>query len=447
MPPHWPSSYCESQEKRLVTLESEFPGVAPYLLLMPQRKQQDSCSQGYHMNRDQRASMEMTRRYPQEWPNTLSAREGDDGPLMTAPISLSEIYRPPPAPLVFAEAERVAEEARAFVLPHLKKLSGNPRLQQPFDETVSMCSQLISHGDSEGVFLATVFFTLQFVNDDLCDGQDVYDLLRATPATQQIAGVLKTVRAQPSLLAIAMASIIQVLREPVHDSFPVELGEFGRQVFLYDAFKEFSCRLHSYGQRTGSPHFASWLVELCESLVRFCRSHALIYQNMNSVSIQEYATHKLTNCGMHHTLLLLELATKSFLSPQQRRMPAISELCHHCCQVGSLLNEVMSYEKEHLHEKSGNLVAVIMDKQGCDLRTAVEQLLKQARHHRDELQRLALQVLTEHRGEDEEHRALQQWVRAMETTAAGCWHWQIAGTSRYQSPTSPFLELRTATRT
>jgi hypothetical protein len=306
-----------------------------------------------------------------------------------------------------------------------------------------MCAQLCPDGDYEGVFLATVFFTLQFVNDDLCDGYDVYEELQANPASQRIAAVLRTIREQPYLLARAMELIIHVIREPAHDQFPEELGEAGRETFLYAAFKEFALRLHSYGQRIGSPHFGSWLHELCTSLARFCRSHALIYRDIESISIEEYSRHKLTNCGMHHTILLMELATKSFLSPEQRQHPLTVDLFRCCCSIGSLLNEVMSYEKEHFRERSGNLVAVIMKKRGCDLRAAVEEVLLLARRHGSALQRLAEQARAELSTERDEHLLLRQWVCRMETMAAGCWHWQIAGTTRYQSPTSPFAELRT----
>ena len=358
-------------------------------------------------------------------------------------ICLSEIYRPPLAPPVFPEIERVTQEARSFILRHLARLGGGPRLERPLDETVSMCAQLCPDGDYEGVFLATVFFTLQFVNDDLCDGYDVYEVLQANPASQRIAAVLRTIREQPHLLARAMESIIHVIREPTRDQFPEELGEAGREAFLYPAFKEFALRLHSYGQRVGSPHYGSWLHELCESLARFCRSHALIYRNIESISIEEYSQHKLTNCGMHHTLLLMELATRSFLSPEQRQLPLTTDLFHCCCSIGSLLNEVFSYEKEHFRERSGNLVAVIMHKRGCSLRAAVEEVLLLARRHCSALQRLADQARAELSMERDEHQSLRRWVRRMETMAAGCWHWQIAGTTRYQSSTSPFAELRT----
>lgn len=384
---------------------------------------------------------------------TLSHPEGGGvlhGLTMAQPatelIRLSDLYMPPPTPPVFPEIDRVTQEARRFILRYLERLGGGPRLERPLEETVSMCAQLCPDGDSEGVFLATVFFTLQFVNDDLCDGQDVYEVLAANPASQRIAAVLRTVREHPPLLARAMESILHVMRDPAHDRFPDELGEAGRETFLYEAFQEFARRLHSYGRRTGSPHFESWLDELCTSLARFCRSHALIYRNAESLSIEEYSQHKLTNCGMHHTLLLMELATGSFLSPAQRRHPLTVDLFRCCCSIGSLLNEVMSYEKEHFRERSGNLVAVVMHRRGCGLRAAVEEVLLLARSHRFALQRLAVQARAELSTGNDEDRLLRQWVGRLETMAAGCWHWQIAGTTRYQSSTSPFSELRTHAR-
>jgi len=374
-------------------------------------------------------------------PFTLSLP--DEERLATELICISDIYMPPPAPPVFPGIDRVAQEARSFILRYLDRLGGGPRLERPLNETVSMCSQLCPDGDDEGMFLATVFFTLQFVNDDLCDGHDVYEALQANPASRRIAAVLRTVREHPHLLAEAMESIIHVIREPTQDQFPTELGEAGREAFLYEAFKEFARRLHSYGHRVRSPHYESWVHELCGSLARFCRSHALIYRNIESISIEEYSRHKLTNCGMHHTALFMEVAAGAFLSPEQRQHPLATDLFRCCCSIGSLLNEVMSYEKECFRERSGNLVAVIMRRRGCDLRAAVEEVLLLARRHDSALRRLAEQARAELSMERDPHQTLGPWVRRMETLAAACWHWQIAGTTRYQSLTSPFAELRT----
>lgn len=358
-------------------------------------------------------------------------------------IRLGDGYDAPPSLPTCVDAKRVTLEVRRFILPYLTRLHGGPRLERPIAETSSMSSQIFPEAAYEELRLASIFLTLQFICDDLFDGQDVLDELRAIPAAQPAADVLQRIRERPSLVADGTKAILQVLRDPYYEPAALPPGSAIRDVFLFDAFAECARLLADYGHRCPSPYYGAWLNELGASLARFSASHGQIYRDIDRLSVEEYSAHKLTNCGMHHTILMMEFATRSILSPEQRQQPLLTSLERHCRHLGSLLNEVISYEKEALRERSGNLVTVIMSKRCCDLRTAVDAVLRLARGHAERLAQARQQAMAAFCAASEEHQLLRRWVRGIDSLAAGCWHWQITGTTRYQSSTSPFVELCT----
>lgn len=379
---------------------------------------------------------------PSEVPTAVSRALGHPGRAEGPPgrIQLASLYRFPTPPRDFPEVDRLAREARDWLLRHVEGLGGGQRLERPIDETVSMCCQLFPDADYEGNFLTTIFITLEFVSDDIFDGLDVYDVLLASPRGQQVAAEMRLLRANPRLLAEGMKAGVRIIQDPVYPT--PDLGpEVSGALFFYDALRDFSRRLHAYGRRSGSPHFDYWLGSLCKALVAFSTSHAHIYQDVATLSVEEYAEHKLINCGMTHTVHFLELSINGFLGEKHHQLPLIKDLKRHCCHVGSLLNEIFSYEKEVFREKTGNLLLVLMLKEQVDLEEATRRVAALAQHHGDEFMRLRNQAMAEFSGEDEENRLLRRYVSALEMLTAACWSWQLEGTTRYLSPTSPFAEL------
>jgi hypothetical protein len=355
-------------------------------------------------------------------------------------IRLAPLYRFPTPHRIFPAAERLKSEARAWLLQYVERLGVGPRLERPIDETLSMCSYLFPDADFEGNFLATIFTTLEFVNDDIFDGLDIYDALLASPRSQWVAEEMRLMRAQPHLLAQGLLAGVRIIRDPTSPAPDLGPGVSGA-LFLYDALRDFSTRLHEYGRRSGSPHFAFWVESLCNALIAFSTSHANIYQDITTRSVEEFAEHKIINCGMSHTVHLLELAMNCFLSEEHHELPIIKELKRHCYHVGSLLNEIFSYEKEAFREKIGNLLLVFMLKEQVDLEEATRRVAAWAQRHGDDFVRLRDRAMTEFSESDEDGRLLRRYVSALEMLMAACWSWQLEGTTRYLSPTSPFAEL------
>lgn len=370
--------------------------------------------------------------------DVLVHQDGPVGP--PGGIQLSPLYRFPTPHKVFPAAERLMSEARVWLLQYVERLGGGPRLERPLDETLSMCSYLFPEADFEGNFLATIFTTLEFVNDDLFDDLEIYKTLLASPHSQWVAEEMRLMRAQPLLLAQGMLAGVRIIRDPTSPTPALGPGVSGA-LFFYDALRAFSERLHEYGRQSGSPHFGFWVESLCNALIAFAKSHATIYQDISTRTVEEFAEHKIINCGMSHTVHLLELAMNCFLSKEQHELPIIKELKQCCYHVGSLLNEIFSYEKEAYREKIGNLLLVVRLKENVDLEEATRRVAAWAQRHGEAFLQARDRALEEFSADDEDSRLLRRYVSGLEMLIAACWAWQLEGTTRYLSPTSPFAEL------
>lgn len=358
-------------------------------------------------------------------------------------IRLTELFRFPLKHKIFPDAQRLMADARGWLLPYVIPLGGAERVRYIIDETLSMCAYLYPEADYEGILLATSFLTLEFVNDDLLDGADVYEALQASgEAGRHTADDLRRIRSNPRILVEGILGGVSLLRNPSVDprSFSFPDGISGR-MFLHEAIHDLSVRLHDFGQRRGGPHFGSWIEGFCDALIRFGTSHRRVYTKMDAVTVEEYTEHKFVNSGMLHTVELLDLAMGTFLSPDQYKHPVIAGLRDRCCRIGSLLNEIASYEKEVFRENATNLLLVMMRKLDIDLEAATRRVAALVDRYAEDVVQLVKQAQKDFDGDDEDSRTLRRYVHGLELIAAACWYWQVEGTLRYKSSTSPFAEL------
>jgi hypothetical protein len=342
---------------------------------------------------------------------------------------------------IFPDGQHLMAESRSWLLPYVTPLGGDARIKYIIDETLSMCPYLYPDADREGLFLATTFLTLEFVNDDLLDGADVIDALCASgDLGQRTAEDLQKIRSNPRALVQGLLMGVELLRNPETNFRSVVFPDgITGQLFLHQAIHDISVRLHDFGRRSNSSYFSAWIGSMCDALARFGASHENIYAKIEEMSAEGYTEHKFVNSGMLHTVQLLELATGSFLSPEQHELPLIAELKNCCCRIGSLLNEIASYEKEVFRENAANLLLVIMLKLDVDLETATRHVARLVQRYTDDVMRLREQASVQFAGDD--NRGLLQYARGLESLAAACWHWQVQGTPRYKSATSPFAEF------
>jgi hypothetical protein len=371
-------------------------------------------------------------------------RERRDSPHGVPPgsIELGKLCEFPLGENVFHDAPRLMSEARHWLLRYVDPLGSGDHLRHTIDETLSMCSYLYPEGSYEGVLLATIFLTLGFVVDDIFDGVDIYRALGNSDAGQRVLADLETLRCNPRTLTEGMLFTVKLIKDPDADframRFPDDVSG---ELFLHNAFHDFAQRMHGFGAQARSSYFPAWLQTFGDSFAHFCLSHANIYNKLEETTVEQYAEHKFINSGMLHTIHILELAMGSFLSPSQHKLPLVIELTTRCRRIGSLLNEITSYEKEVFHEKAGNLLLVMMMKQGVSLEVATRHVIGRIQNNVDRVISLLRDAHREFTGDDDDSRKMLQYVRGIEMITAACWHWQLNGTTRYKSITSPFAEL------
>ncbi|KAF4340739.1 terpene synthase [Fusarium beomiforme] len=324
-----------------------------------------------------------------------------------------------------------------------RKLGAEKLIKGIVDETASMCAYLYPTADDEGIFLATGFMTVQFVNDGIFDSAAIFKAIQATPTRQRLAIDLQRLRDTPQRLAEGIMCAARIMQDPfTYRECREMMADFTTDPFLLGALQDLSKRLHTRGRRINKRRFEVWLTKFCDAMKDFGKSHALIYSEAKNMTVEDYADHKLRNSGMIYTVLFVELATGNFLSGEHNAMPCMRQMQQHCEKIGSLLNEIFSYEKETFLEDTNNLLAVLMRTENINLHETSRQVAAMSQRHAQEVKRIRLEIEAEFNSKNEEEIGLMSYVAAMDLFGAGCWFWQLQGTKRYFSKTSPFIELR-----
>ncbi|CVL03481.1 uncharacterized protein FMAN_16004 [Fusarium mangiferae] len=139
-------------------------------------------------------------------------------------------------------------------------------------------------------------------------------------------------------------------------------------------------RTYTFAVGINEKPFEVWLSKACAAIKKFGKSHALICSEVKNMTTAEYADYR-------------------------NAILQISKTQQHCERLGSLLIEIFLYEKDTHAQKVKRI------------RTGME-------------------------AECEGYSGLGTYVSDMELFGAAFWFWQLQGTKRYLSKTSPFKELR-----
>ncbi|KAF5575795.1 terpene synthase [Fusarium pseudoanthophilum] len=317
-------------------------------------------------------------------------------------IPLSQLYNPPSPHKIHPGANQVIEQVQQWLYPHLEQLGAEKLIKGIIDETASACAYLYPNADDEGIFLVTGFLTVQFINDDMFDSATIRKAIRATPSGQCLARDVQKLRDTPQRLA---------------DGICCEtMSDLETDLFLLGAVYELS--------------------------THFGKSHALIYTEPKDMTFEEYADYRVRNSGLIYSVLFVEMVTGNFLSDEQKAIPQISQMQQHCERLGSLLNEIFSYEKETFLKSANNPVAVLMREEGIGLYEAARRVAAMAQRHAEEITRIKVEIDIEYGDGNDKDAGLRSYVGDMELFGAANWFWQLEGTKRYSSKTSPFVELR-----
>jgi hypothetical protein len=358
-------------------------------------------------------------------------------------IPLTQLYNPPSPHKVHPRADWVIEQVRQWLYPHLEQLGAEKLIKGIVNETASMCAYLYPNADDEGIFLATGFMTVQFVNDDIFDSAAILKAIQATPTGQRLARDLQKLRDTPRRLADGIICAARIMQDPLaYKQCRGMMSDLETDPFLLGAIHELSMRMHIRGRRISEKRFEIWLGKFCAAMKDFGKSHTLIYSEAKNMTVEEYADHKLRNSGMIYTVLFVELAMGTFLSEEHNSVPRIRQMQQHCEKIGSLLNEVFSYEKETILESTNNLLAVLVRTENISLHEAARRVAAMSQRHAQEVKRLRIEIEVGYNDDNEGETGLRSYVADMDLFGAACWFWQLQGTKRYFSETSPFIELR-----
>ncbi|KAF5717177.1 hypothetical protein FMUND_5996 [Fusarium mundagurra] len=334
-------------------------------------------------------------------------------------ILLTRLYHPPSPHKGHPRADWVIEQVRQWLYPHLEQLGAKKLIRGIFNETASMCTYLYPNADNEGIFLVTGFMTVQFINNDIFDSAAILKAIEATPSGQRLARDLQKLRDTPQRLADGIVSAARIMENPdAYQQSRESISDLETDPFLLGAIHELSTRIRARGRRINEERFEVWLAKSSTAMKGFGKSHALIYGEAKNMTVEEYTDHKLRNSGMIYTVLFVEMAMGTFLSEEHNAVPQIRQMQQHSEKIGSLLNEIFSYEKETFLEDTNNLLAVL------------------------EVKRIRIEIEAECGDDSGEDTGLGTYVVDMELFGAACWFWQLQGTKRYFSKTSPFAELR-----
>ncbi|KAF5554472.1 terpenoid synthase [Fusarium napiforme] len=359
-------------------------------------------------------------------------------------IPLTRLYHPPSPHKVHPRADWVIEQVRRWLYPHLKQLGAETLIKGIVNETASMCTYLYPNADDEGIFLATGFMTVQFINDDIFDSAAILKAIQATPSGQLLARDLQKLRDTPQRLANGIVCAARIMEHPhAYEECCKSILDLETDPFLLGAIHELSTRMHIRGRRINEERFEIWLAKTCAAMKDFGKSHALIYSEAKNMTVEEYADHKLRNSGMIYTVLFVEMVMGAFLSEAHNAVPRIRQIQQHSEKIGSLLNEIFSYEKETFLEDTNNLLAVLVHTENISLCEAARRVGAMSQRHVQEVKRIRIEIEIEAECDDGgEETCLGTYVAYMELFGAACWYWQLEGTKRYCSKTSPFAELR-----
>jgi hypothetical protein len=158
-------------------------------------------------------------------------------------------------------------------------------------------------------------------------------------------------------------------------------------------------------------------------------------------AVEKYIAFRGIDSGMRPAIHLIEFANGFYLPPEVKYHPVIRHLENMTANVGGLMNDIFSYEKEviRLHSRF-NLVAVLQDYQGLLFAEAVHAAVNIVNQQIDSF--LQQEQGLPDFGDKTANALAGRYVQGLRDQINATWYWQMT-TDRYRSPNSPYPELRT----
>ena len=327
-------------------------------------------------------------------------------------LSLSRI-------LVVGESRRnpLAAQAEAVMRDFAQKWNV---IQLPnFDYYCTMNSYLFPRASLERLATMGKMSNLFFYIDDLA-------LIHPLDEANEVPTDSVTITCKQEELA-SLGSIFRTGQLPAS---PTNL-----QQALYEVRQEF---LMLSGENMG--YFSRFLASAEQYLVKHSRPSAFVEKaDDGTIDLQSYMLWRDDDSGMYPHIDMIEFADDFALPEVVVTHPTLLRLRRNCNRIAGLMNDVFSYYKEIVVERSRfNLVNLIQQNTGVGLKEAVEEAINIVNAYIVEFQELERQVPY---WDAATQFAVEKYIEGMRSQISGSWHWQIY-THRYRSLHSPFHELR-----
>jgi len=296
-------------------------------------------------------------------------------------------------------------------------------LEKFISEYNTMGSYVFPHASDERLTVIGKLSNLQYVHDDIIDGR------RIRNACGAYAGALASLKCNPKLFMSGCRDILTVLatgKLPEETKYSPEVSA----LLLLDYYQEAALGFQSMSNPQWIRRFSKNLKVFYESQISSCDKPS------EFTSCADFVEFRSANSGMLHSVDEVEFALDTYMPEAILGHRVIKEMQDCVVLVGSLSNDIFSFEKETIRDgmHHANLVHVVMTTEDLTLEQAA---IRTADIVRDKVETFA-------RLKDEvdgwNMPDVSQYCVGLEDFLLGCWPWQLS-TSRYRSPTSPFAEL------
>jgi hypothetical protein len=206
---------------------------------------------------------------------------------------------------------------------------------------------------------------------------------------------------------------------------------------LYPVFHELHHRFHNLSEEAWLNRFADAMMEHLKASMD--TREAIVLGETTDVA--QYMHVREFDSGMRPTIHLVEFVKNSFLPDEVMNHPYLQTMTLRCARIGSLTNDIFSYEKEVIQLNSDyNLIRVFMESEYLTFDEAVHESIMLLNGIIDDFLGDSANIPE---WEDESIQAkVSEYVSGLRDIIIATWHWQYS-TNRYRSSTSPFEELRT----
>ncbi|GAB1421440.1 hypothetical protein MASR2M15_16050 [Anaerolineales bacterium] len=201
-----------------------------------------------------------------------------------------------------------------------------------------------------------------------------------------------------------------------------------------DSAQAFAIYLHRLFGQISNPYWLRRFIMNTEDHLKAASKgiDELLDEYRGDELIHEFIQLRMADSGMKPTCDLIEFAHDIYLPDAVWQHEVVREARNLCVNIGGLMNDIFSYEKEVMELSSEFNLVALLERIGMPFDEAVEEAIRHINLYMAKFHALKAQL------PDEENVAL--YYQGLSDQIGAAYHWQLA-TSRYKSESSPYLEL------